>query len=500
MKKILTILFIIVAPFIFESCNNDDEDLDIKIISVNNNEENRSEPSGDDDDGYLFLLYECAQYTCDTNSTLNSDIKMNIIQASIALSDIKNNSKYPPITCVTLFANKSEVILKEIDGGTTLKQGNLKIDNNNLDLSDKKILPGQDFTSDQSVWLKNSGKPRNMGDPKMLEDFLVWANGEYSASDSRYKNVILCLADHGTGAYKESDLYKSDRILCKTDYDKTSWITSADIKQALQKSGFSDLNGRKPCIIWEDCCLQMGVEVLYELRGAADYLLGSENESYSHDYEALLKCFKKGLLITDIGRAIVDEYITTQKLSGELPGNINTYSGSPYYTQTFASLDATLLEDLKNKVSEFARLLLSDSDHAGTFKNMLDCDGVDKGDYSAAKGLCFRGSFSALRDLGFFTKSVKNVPGISDSLVAGCDDLTKCINKIVIKSAACSLGDVTYDAVDLTSDNNNALGVTIVSKFNKANSAYNKNYKLGVGSFGSNNYWGDLLETYFVNK
>ncbi len=116
-------------------------------------------------------------------------------------------------------------------------------------------------------------------------------------------NYALIIWDHGNAwiyDYKPTRSYSPQAIA----FDDTSrnWITTPELRRALEEAGGVDLLGM-------DACLMGSIEVLYELKDVADYVVASSflEPGTGWNYE-----FLKQITSTDnegaVGRKIVDAY------------------------------------------------------------------------------------------------------------------------------------------------------------------------------------------------
>jgi hypothetical protein len=157
---------------------------------------------------------------------------------------------------------------------------------------------------------------------RVLDEFGQWQTFEYPYEDfdsgdytnlrffvSFFKSVLqasnyaLIIWDHGSawiGDYKSTRSYSPQAIA----FDDTSrnWITTPELRRALEIAGGVDLLGM-------DACLMGSIEVLYELKDVADYVVASSftEPGTGWNYE-----FFKQITSTDnegaVGRKIVDAY------------------------------------------------------------------------------------------------------------------------------------------------------------------------------------------------
>jgi hypothetical protein len=204
--------------------------------------------------------------------------------------------------------------------------------------------------------------PINTGDPQNLTDFIIWAEKTYPAD-----NYALILWNHGTG-WKEDDIYaryrkaegvtKRDhlvravksrkRMLGQTLFlstaaeimtiqdDETRAIcyddTSMDFldNQALVDAlvGSERQTGKRLAVLGMDACLMSMVEVAYQVRKHADFMVGSQEieAGTGWPYDLILQelVTEPSMPALDLSKLIVDkfgEYYMSHRRDG---GGINT--------------------------------------------------------------------------------------------------------------------------------------------------------------------------------
>ncbi len=130
----------------------------------------------------------------------------------------------------------------------------------------------------------------NMGDPKTLQDFMDWAKGAYPAD-----NYLLIIWDHNL-----SDGWKM------IAYDETSddALTSDELEQAL--------NGASIKVVAIDSSGKGAIEVAYQLKDVANYLVGSEEliPATGFPYQQILNSLvsNSSYSPSDVSEMIVEDY------------------------------------------------------------------------------------------------------------------------------------------------------------------------------------------------
>lgn len=114
----------------------------------------------------------------------------------------------------------------------------------------------------------------NMGDPKTLTEFVQWAVKEYPA-----KKRALVLWNHGGGwrdvyaraVARSSKTSRLERGIAWDDTNGGDFLEMREVRQALESSN------QKLDLIGADACLMGMLEVAYELRERAGFLVASED-------------------------------------------------------------------------------------------------------------------------------------------------------------------------------------------------------------------------------
>jgi len=112
----------------------------------------------------------------------------------------------------------------------------------------------------------------NFGNPVNLQNFLAYGIQNFPA-----KKYLVVLKDHGSG-WRNKAIQSSTRDIC-LDYIYNDSLTIPELKSALQSA--VSLLGRKIDLMYFDACVMGTVEVDYEIKDLANYLVSSEATSYA---------------------------------------------------------------------------------------------------------------------------------------------------------------------------------------------------------------------------
>ncbi len=226
---------------------------------------------------------------------------------------------------------------------------------------------------------------QNTGDPRSLRDFIVWGIENYPA-----QHYAVILWNHGTG-WKEDDIYAFARnrgVQLKASEDEVrslsrntrlssafflssilevmqledgesraiafddsslDFLDNAKLQQAFREA--EEQTGQKVSLIGMDACLMSMVEVAYQLRANANYMVGSQEvEPLSGwPYTAILSSLTNdsGMTPEALAKLIVQEY--GRYYEEDSRGSL------PQITQSATNL--TVIEKLAEAVGRLATVL-----------------------------------------------------------------------------------------------------------------------------------------------
>ncbi|MCU0316550.1 MAG: clostripain-related cysteine peptidase [Fimbriimonadaceae bacterium] len=126
----------------------------------------------------------------------------------------------------------------------------------------------------------NNGQPLDMGDPQVLNDFITWGKANYPAD--RY---VLVIWNHGAGWRRSATGNMPTRGFSYDD-ESGNAIQTWETDQALAGHSFDIL-------AWDASLMQM-IEVAYEARSYANYIVGSEESppADGYPYDAVFGAFR----------------------------------------------------------------------------------------------------------------------------------------------------------------------------------------------------------------
>lgn len=326
----------------------------------------------------------------------------------------------------------------------------------------------------------------NSGDILTLGKFLKFANKRFSA-----EKKILTIGSHGSGIFgtKEGDenpfeTSLSCRSICPDNDTSSSknmsWILENQLPYAFDYAGFKD--SEKLDLLHLDLCLEGGIEVAYEIRKNVKYFLASPEQipAAGFPYSELESLFARGTSIEDFGISCVDIY-----------ANKNYYYS--YDTLTFASLEESSMEELKNSVNALSDYLsdyLSDSKNENILSNIKNNFlGTSYLTYFPGKYICYDGIYAYMYDFGFFIEKLKEYAESNANLELQnlCRKVLSSLEKIIISSWREKIHGSSENLYDDFSGNYYGLSIAVKAK------------AISVSDI-SNNYISDYPRKPYSNK
>ena len=329
----------------------------------------------------------------------------------------------------------------------------------------------------------------NSGDILTLGQFLKFANERFSA-----EKKILTIGSHGSGIFgtKEGDenpfeTSLSYRSICPDNDSSSSknmmWILESQLPYAFDYAGFKD--SEKLDLLHLDLCLEGGIEVAYELKKNVKYFLASPEQipAEGFPYSKMESLFARGTSIEDFGISCVEIY-----------ANQNYYSFGWYNTLTFASLDESYMEELKNSVNAL-------SDYLSNLTNEYLEDIKNKffEPSKLAKYIRYDGNYAFMYDFGFFVEKLKEYAesNKNQELQALCSKVLSSLEKIIIRSWREKINGSSENLYDDFSGNYYGLSIAVKAKpVNVSNSFYNY-----ISDYPKKEYSGKyLLNPYYSSE
>lgn len=310
----------------------------------------------------------------------------------------------------------------------------------------------------------------NSGDILTLGKFLKFANERFSA-----EKKILTIGSHGSGIFgtKKGDenpfeTSLSYRSICPDNDSSSSknmmWILESQLPYAFDYAGFKD--SEKLDLLHLDLCLEGGIEVAYELKKNVKYFLASPEQipAEGFPYSKMESLFARGTSIEDFGISCVEIY-----------ANQNYYGSGWYNTLTFASLDESYMEELKNSVNALSEYLSnSANEYLKHIKNNFF--GASDSAYCPGKYICYKGTYAFMYDFGFFVEKLKDDAELNKEteLKALCSEVLSSLEKIIIRSWREKINGSSENLYDDFSGNYYGLSIAVKAiPVNVSNIFYN---------------------------
>lgn len=178
----------------------------------------------------------------------------------------------------------------------------------------------------------------DMGDWKHLVDFAKWAMAKYPA-----KKYVLVVWNHGSGWNKDS-MFEHVRGISYDD-ETNNHITTPQLGMALKEIG-------KVNIFAMDACLMHMIEVDYEIKDYADYIVASEEtepgDGYTYDTWLGPLVKKPAMDARNLSKVMVDSYADHYQQIGQ--------------RSTQSALETKRLVELKGLIDEFVDEIIKAND------------------------------------------------------------------------------------------------------------------------------------------
>lgn len=173
----------------------------------------------------------------------------------------------------------------------------------------------------------------DMGDWRTLRDFVEWGVREFPA-----QHYCLVIWDHGTGWQMRTAGVPQYKYIASDETSGTG-MNVTDIPRALA--------GVRIDVLAFDACLMQQIEVAYELRNSACYMVGSASSEPSpgYNYSAWLSRIGAGTTPADLARVIVEEYARAYP--------------PPRKAITQCAVDLGMMNDLARAASSFAEVMIT---------------------------------------------------------------------------------------------------------------------------------------------
>lgn len=218
------------------------------------------------------------------------------------------------------------------------------------------------------------------GDPKTLENFLLWGIKNYPA-----RHFMAVLSGHGEG------------FLGSMDDDVTeNYISNQELAKVLENI-YKD-TGVKIDIIAFNACLMNQTEVAYELKDKVKIMIGSEEKEKGDG--APLRLIVNELKNETSGSKIV----SPQELAKLYVKKCKEANYSSIYTPTQSALDLSKIEALKESVNNLAEILIDKDIPKNIMQNIIK----KTQHYDHEKPFC------DFRDLYDFAERLIEEPAITD--------------------------------------------------------------------------------------
>ncbi|MBI5573813.1 MAG: T9SS type A sorting domain-containing protein [Elusimicrobia bacterium] len=245
----------------------------------------------------------------------------------------------------------------------------------------------------------------NTGDPATLVVFSTWAIANYPA-----ENYCLVVWDHGSGWWPKSPKLKKN--IAQDLTSDNDYITTAELGTAL--SQISTYLGKKIDIVGFDACLMSQIEIAYQIKDYADYMIASEEKERGWPYD--------GILQELVSNPNYDSKTFSQKIveiwDKAYSDETVSYFSTILENRTAAAIELSKIDNLATAIDSFANELIATKKTVPLYlvRNVVDYFTMGSVD---------------LYDLAHI---VNQNPDFSDTLCNSADSVMHSVNSCVISN------------------------------------------------------------------
>lgn len=171
--------------------------------------------------------------------------------------------------------------------------------------TDTKILELSSSTEFNDDIILELGE-KDTSNVSTLKDFLEFVN-EYYPSEK----LALNIWSHGFGVYPDCKIYNNSRSVIQdytTGYSDECSFSIIDFADTLKI--FCKNQNKKIDILQFDCCLMQMIEILWQLKDCAEFIISSQTElpGSGSNYATLYKTFSSNLTTKECASKIIDDF------------------------------------------------------------------------------------------------------------------------------------------------------------------------------------------------
>lgn len=250
----------------------------------------------------------------------------------------------------------------------------------------------------------------NSGDPTVLAKVMEWTAKTYPA-----QHTMMAVWNHGSGIFTQTSPNALSRGFAWDD--KGSNMNTKDLSNVILPA-FAKAAGQPLDILSFDACLMAHVEIGYQAKGLANYLVASEETEPGDgwDYQAWVGALSKNPSMTpaQLGSTMVDGYLASYKAGG-------SQAGGREQAVTLSCTDINALnETLVPAINDFAQ-------------TAMDNMAANKAALQAARGKTMSFYSSDCGDLGTFVKAVQADAAIGANIKEAAKGVENALAKTIVK-------------------------------------------------------------------
>ncbi len=243
----------------------------------------------------------------------------------------------------------------------------------------------------------------NMGDPKVLEEFITWSRTNYPA-----KKYMLIFWDHGGGVYLEGDVEKRSRALVKDGH-----LYNTEVRKSLKKL-FGSL--KLDVLAFDACWMQM-METAFTFRNTVKYLVGSEDliprDGLGYKEFTIALQNNSSMSARKAANLLVEK--SYEKNQNDENGNVTFSNINPVHASKVGTAISAFCREVIDNLPEYSNDISDARDSCMVFIDVVDSSSV----------------LNTI-DFLFFLKNLKQNLGSGNPLVRKVNAIQKPSNRLIV--------------------------------------------------------------------
>jgi len=238
--------------------------------------------------------------------------------------------------------------------------------------------------SDLGILASGTDVELNMGDGATLQNFIHYCDTNYDSTLQR----MLLFTNHG-GGWRDNPAAKKARLekigltkaVCWDETSSDDCLYTSEVRTAISGA----MGTTKLEIIAFDACLMGMVEIAYELKDLANYMLASEETipGYGFPYTQILDTYEDGITSVQFGKVMANKYYDSY-----VNGTNVEEADFTDNTVTLSLIDLSKVSDLATAIGTFGTALNNVNDSNANMDKRIISETFEISDYVDIRHYC----------------------------------------------------------------------------------------------------------------